>query len=84
MKIKLPGGAIAKDNKVPGPGNYEVAKQAPAIQNAAPRFGFGSSTRNAKKETTKVPGPGAYKINSTIGDIPEYAMPNRDATYKYV
>ena len=31
-----------------------------------------------------VPGPGAYRIPSSIGDVPNYAMPNRSDESKYI
>lgn len=82
MKIKLASG-LGRDNKVPGPGTYNSNlndKRAPA------RYGFGTSTREhaSPKRANLSPGPGAYKINSTVGDVPSYAMPNRPDAYKYV
>ena len=79
MKQKL-GSSLLSNNKNPGPVNYEINLND---KKAAPKFGFGSSTRAAPKGLN-VPGPGAYKINSSIGDVPTYAMPNRSAEYKYI
>jgi hypothetical protein len=79
MKQKL-GSSLLTNNKNPGPGNYEHSL---SDKKAAPKFGFGSSTR-ATLKGMNVPGPGAYKINSSIGDVPTYAMPNRSAEYKYI
>jgi hypothetical protein len=31
-----------------------------------------------------VPGPGSYKLKSSIGDVPDYAIPNRSDAQKYV
>jgi hypothetical protein len=79
MKLKF-GSSLLTNNKNPGPGNYEVNLKN---KHSAPKFGFGSSTR-AELKGLNVPGPGAYKINSAIGDVPAYAMPNRSAEYKYI
>lgn len=68
------------NNKNPGPGNYEMSLND---KRSSPKFGFGSSTRG-KLNGNNVPGPGAYKINSSIGDVPVYAMPNRSDEYKYI
>lgn len=67
---------------VPGPGTYASTL---GNKKAAPQYGFGSSTRETGKgKQLNVPGPGAYKLKSSIGDVPDHAMPNRDASYKYV
>jgi hypothetical protein len=79
MKQKL-GSSILTNNKNPAPGAYDAHFKNKAT---APKFGFGSSTRAAPKGLA-VPGPGAYKINSSIGDIPDYAMPNRSLEFKYI
>lgn len=51
----------------------------------APIYGFGSSEReNILKKANPTPGPGAYKINSTISDLPAYALPNRPDDYKFI
>jgi len=39
----------------------------------APKYGFGSSTRENFKSKLNVPGPGAYRLKSTVGDVPDYA-----------
>ena len=31
-----------------------------------------------------VPGPGAYKLKSSIGDVPDYSIPNKKDEFKYV
>ena len=82
MKIKL-GGSLGKDNKVPGPGTYESNLND---KKSSEKFGFGTSTREnvSPKKQNNSPGPGAYKINSQIGDVPAYAMPNRPDEYKYI
>lgn len=75
MKAKL--GSILVDEKNasnPGAGTYELNMNT---KKTAPKFGFGSSTRNPPKPATNVPGPGAYRVPSSIGDVPAYAMPNR-------
>ena len=82
MGSKL-GSAILKDNKNPGPGNYDSHTKD---KKNAPRYGFGTSTRENASPTRKDigPGPGAYKINVTVGDVPAYAMPSRTDAQKYV
>lgn len=74
--------SIQTKNIVPGPGNYQVnLKNKPA----APIYGFGSSEReNIVKNSHITPGPGAYRINSTISDLPSYAIPNRPDEHKYI
>jgi len=74
MKAKLGSSLVDEKNTVPGAGTYELNMNT---KKAAPKFGFGSSTRNPLKPNTTVPGPGAYRVPSTIGDVPAYAMPNR-------
>lgn len=80
MKQKLGSALIDVNNKNPGPGNYEASLNN---KTAAPKFGFGSSTRNDLKKLN-TPGPGAYKLNSSVGDVPAYAMPNRSQEFKYI
>jgi len=85
------GSCLVTNNKVPGPGNYEAhlnnRKDACSFQ-PAPKYarntfgthGFGSSTNTRdEKIRLNVPGPGSYKLNSSIGDVPAYSMPNRSA-----
>ncbi len=61
---------------MPGAGTYELSLQN---REAAPKFGFGSSTRDGgTKKNYEVPGPGKYHIPSSIGDVPDYAMPGRE------
>lgn len=67
MKAKLGSVLVDERNKSPGAGTYELSM---ATKRAAPKFGFGSSTREPPKPSTKVPGPGAYRIPSSIGDVP--------------
>ena len=82
MKIKLGSSLTSSNGFVPGPGTY---KNSLVTKQAAPQFGFGSSTRETGMKTKlMVPGPGAYKLRSSIGDVPEYAMPNRDPKSKYI
>jgi len=69
------GSCLVTNNKVPGPGNYEAHLNN---RKDAPKYGFGSSTRD-EKIRLNVPGPGSYKLNSSIGDVPAYSMPNRSA-----
>lgn len=80
IKQKLGSSLESSTAKVPGPGNYEIHLKN---KKDAPKFGFGSSTRGALKKLD-VPGPGAYKINTTVGDVPTYAMPGRKDEHKYV
>lgn len=65
----------------PGPGNYEIH-----LKNLkeAPKFGFGSSTREPLKNKNDSPGPGAYKINSKVGETANYSMPNKSDEFKYI
>ena len=82
MKMKLGSSLTSSNGFVPGPGTY---KNSLFTKQAAPQYGFGSSTRETGMKTKlAVPGPGAYKLKSSIGDVPEYAMPNRDPNSKYV
>jgi len=32
----------------------------------------------------QVPGPGAYRLKSSIGDVPDYSIPNKKDEFKYV
>ena len=81
MKQKLGSALVDKNNHNPGAGTYEASLNN---KHAAPKFGFGSSTRNDKNLKAYVPGPGTYKIPSSIGDVPAFAMPNRPEEFKYV
>lgn len=68
---------------VPGPGSY--VNSAEKLKCSSPSFGFGSSKRPALGATKmQVPGPGAYKLPAKIGDVPDFAMPNRKDGSKYV
>lgn len=68
---------------VPGPGTY--VNSAEKFKNTAPSFGFGTSKRpEVGYKRMNVPGPGAYKLSVKVGDAPEYALPNRKDTSKYV
>ena len=62
-----------KKLNVPGPGTY--APIVKDVQKAAPRYGFGTSKRDEKKNLI-TPGPGSYKLPNTISELPGYAMPN--------
>lgn len=64
-------------NDNPGPGTHESKSQL-----AGYNFGFGSSKKLPKRED-KSPGPGHYFIPTQVGNVPSYAMPNRDATFKF-
>jgi len=82
MKIKLGSSLASSTGFVPGPGNYQNSM---TDKKQAPKYGFGSSTRETgNKVKLNVPGPGSYKLKSSIGDVPEHAMPNRDPAYKFV
>lgn len=82
MKIKLGSSLASTTGFVPGPGNYQSTL---TDKKNAPKYGFGSSTRETGQKTKlSVPGPGAYKLKSSIGDVPDHAMPNRDQKYKFV
>ena len=81
MKIKLQGAIGTGKSLSPGPGGYDVHLKN---KKAAPQFGFGSSTRAAMGTKNISPGPGAYKINTTVGDVPAYAIPNRPDEHKYI
>ena len=80
MKIKLES-SLDKKNNVPGAGAYEAHLKN---KTDAPKYGFGSGSRDTGLRKLNVPGPGAYKLNSSIGDVPAYSMPNRDPSLKYV
>ena len=69
-----------KKNMSPAPGAYDVHLNN---KQAAPKFGFGSSTRAGEKGNN-VPGPGAYKINVRVADTPAYAIPGKKEEVKYV
>ena len=82
MKIKLGSSLASTTGFVPGPGNYQIGLND---KKNSPKYGFGSSTRETGQKTKlSVPGPGAYKLKSSIGDVPEHAMPNRDPKYKFI
>ena len=70
MKAKLGSSLTSPTRFVPGPGNYETTLKT---KRDAPRYGFGSSTRDGLKTKLNVPGPGSYRLKSTIGDVPDYA-----------
>ena len=82
MKIKLGSSLASQTAYVPGPGNYEAHLKT---KKDSPKYGFGSSTRDGQHgKKLNVPGPGAYRLKSTIGDVPDYALPNRSDDQKYV
>ena len=64
-------------NDNPGPGSHEAKSQL-----AGYKFGFGSSQKLPKKDD-KQPGPGYYLIPTQVGNVPSYAMPNRDSSFKF-
>jgi len=60
---RLPG--MSKENN-PGPGNYQSSL---ADKKSAPKFGFGSSIRDGKKDmNTTFPGPQQYKLKNIVGN----------------
>jgi hypothetical protein len=82
MKQKLGSSLASSTGFVPGPGNYIATM---TNKKDAPKYGFGSSKRdNNSTRRLNVPGPGSYKLKSTIGDVPDYAMPNRKDENKFV
>jgi len=70
MKAKLGSSLMSPSKFVPGPGNYEISLKT---KRDAPRYGFGSSTRDGFKTKLNVPGPGSYRLKNSIGDVPDYA-----------
>ena len=75
MKIKLGSSLASNTAYVPGPGNYENNLKT---KKDSPKYGFGSSTRDGQQtKKMNVPEPGAYRLKSHIGDVPDYALPNR-------
>ena len=81
MKGKYPD---PKKLQVPGPGTYSDIKNKMVDKQSAPSYGFGSSPQREKVRPTLSPGPGGYNIPCTIAEMPAYAMPGRDETYKYI
>ena len=73
MKLKLES-CLTNKSAVPGAGTYESSLKT---KQEAPKYGFGSGTRDTGLRKLNVPGPGAYRLNSSIGDVPAYSMPNR-------
>ena len=62
------------------PGTYKNLTFADREQ--APKFGFGSSTREKNylglhklKKLGDLPGPGSYNIPNTVGKVAPYALP---------
>ena len=54
-----------RNEGVPGPGNYGSTL---IDKRNAPKFGFGSSTREGTKDmNVTFPGPGSYKLGTVIG-----------------
>lgn len=62
------------NTRVPGPGQY--TQDASRVQKSAPKFGFGTSTRNSPEKTKlKVPGPGNYAAKTFTGkENPSFSM----------
>ena len=65
---------LAKQTLSPGPGGYQP--EPTNVQKAAPKFGFGSSTRaTGGNLKLKVPGPGNYASKTYTGkDSASYSM----------
>ena len=80
MKQRLGSTMDNKKTMSPAPGAYNIHLNN---KTSAPKFGFGSSTRQGEKGNN-VPGPGAYKINVRVADTPAYAIPNKKEDAKYV
>ena len=81
MKAKL-GSSFTTGTIGPGPSGYQVEYKG---KKQAPSYGFGSSTRDTgNKMKMQVPGPGAYRLKSSIGDVPDYAIPGRTDQQKYI
>jgi hypothetical protein len=94
----LPGSKIGRDSRQsyflksssyekPGPGDYE--KPCFTDKSQAPKFRFGSSTRERDYLTLKsraaLPGPGNYESKIVIGHksgCPVYSMPGRRADHR--
>ena len=75
MGSKLGSSLLNKKNISPGPGNYESHLKD---KKDAPKFGFGTSKRPEIKPKDTTPGPGNYKINTKVGDVPNYSMPREE------
>ena len=57
---------LVKTGNVPGPGQY--VQDTEKLKQAAPKFGFGSSTRTDPTNTKfKTPGPGSYHMPMALG-----------------
>ena len=68
QRTNLAGGTIS-----PGPGAYTGDNAR--VQKSAPRFGFGTSSRNSGSKKLAVPGPGNYVPKTYTGkDLPSYSM----------
>lgn len=59
---------ISDKTNVPGPGQYDSHMNN---KKDAPKFGFGSSTRAAIKNSDS-PGPGHYKINVKVAETAQF------------
>ena len=82
MAAKFEGKGKGSETRLPGPGAYE---QGLTNKRAGPQYGFGTDSRDEKAaRKLSVPGPGSYKLKATIGDVPDYSMPNRADESKYV
>ena len=61
------------ERDVPGPGNY--AQDGLAHVKSAPKFGFGTSSRNDANNKLNGPGPGNYSMKNFTGDeMPKFSM----------
>lgn len=83
MGLKLKGSLDQSTLDVPGPGSY--AQNRENLKASAPKFGFGTSKRpDIAGGKMKTPGPGEYKLPTKLSNVPDFQMPGRDQSAKYV
>ena len=78
MKGKYPH---ARRLNVPGPGTYHNSLKD---KKSAPSYGFGTSPQREMIRMPLSPGPGGYDVPCKIAEMPGYALPGRDETFKYI
>mmetsp|Transcript_12755 Transcript_12755/g.30526 ORF Transcript_12755/g.30526 Transcript_12755/m.30526 type:complete len:225 (+) Transcript_12755:56-730(+) len=61
---------------VPGPGQYGK-DSVRAVQEASPKWGFGTSQRQGMSSVNRTPGPGQYEAATKMGEAPRYSMKAR-------